>query len=124
MKILVVLLGVFGLTMHFAMRASGGDPYAAAAAENEVVTFYGNGSKKSACSFEDGLRSGPAEFWFPDGRTAARGTYLAGERHGWWDFWTEDGQRDTERTGEYERGQRVHSREVAARDAAQLSADS
>lgn len=72
-----------------------------------ATTFYGDGTKKNATEYHDGVKHGRSEQWYPDGGTEWLGEYHEGFRHGSWTFWNEDGSVDSERSGVYERGQRV-----------------
>ena len=71
------------------------------------ITYYGDGQKKSATAYADGVRSGPSRQWHPDGRLEWEGRYEDGYREGEWSFWLEDGSVDAERTGTYRAGKKV-----------------
>ena len=110
MKVLVVLLAVFGCALTFGVIPSGSptgsEMLARAQAQEEVVAYYSNGSKKSVLNYADGQRSGPGVYWHKSGIKAAEGRFEGGQRQGRWIFWGADGQVDAERSGLYVDGKR------------------
>jgi len=90
-----------------------------------------NGQRIAVGTFIDGEREGPWTFWYEDGTKQmeanyaggegaghwvlyhesgqhwAEGDYLAGEIAGYWTIWDEFGLVDPERSGYYEKGQKV-----------------
>jgi hypothetical protein len=104
MKVVLILLGLFGSGWWLLSQGPGAESWAGAEAQ---VTYYGNGQARSRLAYRDGLPHGPAEEWFPDGSLAARGRYVEGLREGEWTFWLEGGAVDDERSGRYEDGRRV-----------------
>lgn len=73
------------------------------------VLRYPDGTKQEEATWRDCTRDGPSSSWYPDGVKAAEGTYSGGLRTGLWSFWNPDGALDTERSGIYEDGRKVHS---------------
>jgi antitoxin component YwqK of YwqJK toxin-antitoxin module len=71
------------------------------------ITYYGNGAKKNATEFEDGVRSGGSRQWYPGGQLEWEGNYEDGYREGEWTFWLENGEVDAERTGTYVGGKKA-----------------
>jgi antitoxin component YwqK of YwqJK toxin-antitoxin module len=96
-------------SLAFGVLAIGGGLYArlGSGGPAPTVTFYGDGQRKNATVYVEGVKDGPSEQWYSDGLKEWEGFYDGGFRSGAWTFWTEDGQVDLERSGRYEAGQRV-----------------
>jgi hypothetical protein len=77
------------------------------AAPEPRITYYGDGQKKNATAYQDGVRTGTSEQWHPGGQKEWEGQYVDGLREGEWSFWLEDGSRDEERSGTYRAGKRL-----------------
>jgi antitoxin component YwqK of YwqJK toxin-antitoxin module len=77
------------------------------AAPEPRITYYGDGQKKNATEYADGVRSGPSEQWHAGGQREWQGTYGDGYREGEWSFWLQDGSVDGERSGIYRAGKRL-----------------
>ncbi len=71
------------------------------------ITYYGDGLRKNATAYADGVRSGISEQWRPDGQREWTGEYADGLREGEWTFWLESGAVDRERSGTYRAGKKV-----------------
>ena len=103
MKPLLVLAALVGT----AILARGLVADLSAAQPEPRVTYYGDGAKKNATAYQDGVRSGASRQWYPGGQLEWEGRYEDGYREGEWTFWLEDGSIDAERTGTYMTGKKV-----------------
>ena len=75
--------------------------------QGPLVSYFGDGTKKSSFTMEDGVRSGPAAEWHASGAKECEGRYADGRREGPWTFWHADGSLDQARSGLYRHGERV-----------------
>jgi antitoxin component YwqK of YwqJK toxin-antitoxin module len=76
-------------------------------ASGPQVLWYANGQKRLERTFVDGEVTGPASTWYESGQLESRGELVDGEKEGAWQFRRRDGSPDPQRSGEYERGERV-----------------
>jgi len=102
-KLIVLLAFAFGVV------AIGGGLYARLGdtAPQASISYFGNGEKKSAVEYIDGIKQGAAEQWYSNGRLECQGRYRDGLRDGPWQFWNEDGTLDLGRSGEYGEGRKL-----------------
>lgn len=68
---------------------------------------YSDGSPRERVAWVDGEREGHCVRWNRDGSIAAEGDYRSGKQVGHWNYYLQDGQPDTARSGEYVNGRRT-----------------
>ena len=85
MKIALLLLGlVGGIAVVGGLPGSGSAPFESAASGPQV-TYWSNGTKKSATEYRNGGRTARSEQWHSNGQRASRGQTENGLREGAWE---------------------------------------
>ena len=61
-----------------------------------AIEWYNNEQRKSAGSYENGMKSGQWEFWYPHGVPQEQGTFVRGVKDGYWTEFNPSGGRSSE----------------------------
>ena len=69
--------------------------------------WHDNATLAALLFFDKGVKLGLAQEWHSNGKRSVFGNLALGRQQGPWFFWTEEGELDAERTGQYSGPQRV-----------------
>ncbi len=106
MKIVLLVTALLGSILCF----SGLTPFgseSAAEADRFQTLWYRSGQMQSRAELEGGVKQGPASEWYASGKQRSLGEYEHGLREGAWVFYTEAGEIDADRSGNYSSGLRT-----------------
>jgi antitoxin component YwqK of YwqJK toxin-antitoxin module len=102
LPILILVLGALGWCASLLFGQS-----ANRASDDAQTTYYASGQMESKTAYVDGKRQGTAERWYTNGTKMSEGRYEDNRMVGEWRFWNADGSEDTQRSGNYENGEKV-----------------
>lgn len=107
-KYVLFYVVIFGLLAFIALMLLFNDP-----GNPVVVSRHPNGYPETETEMvtqalgKDQVEHGEHHAWHMNRQPAEDGSYDMGVRVGTWRFWDEEGRLDEERSGQYEKGQRV-----------------
>ncbi len=106
MKLVLIATAILGTILCF----TGATPFSWGSgnpADSVQTMFFASGQVQSRAQLEAGVREGAASEWYANGQERCSGLYKRGLREGAWNFYSEAGVLDAERSGSYSAGVRT-----------------